>query len=110
MTTVPEQPSSGEILRAIGRVEKTMDGLTVQVHRLDDKLDGHGETLAGHGERILATERDIRDIKAERGGDRAASQQHASNARVGVKVAIITAALSVLGTGAVALLQLLAHH
>lgn len=107
---LPEQPTGGEILRAIGRVEKSMDGLGEQVRRMGDKLDGHGETLAGHGERIGATERDIREIKAEKAADRAAAAAHESSMRVGVKVAIITATLGGLVSLVILLIQLLAHH
>lgn len=107
---LPEQPTGGEVLRAIGRVEKSLDGLGDQVRHMDDKLDGQGLTLATTVERVSATERDIREIKAERAADRAAVAQHASSMRVGVKVAIVTAALG--GTVSIVLLliQILTHH
>ncbi|PKV95932.1 hypothetical protein ATK30_6865 [Amycolatopsis echigonensis] len=86
-----------------GRLESKLDGM-------DEKLDHTAETLGRHEERILAVERDVRDWKTERAADRAAAEAHASSARVGIKIAVVTAALSALGSIVVGLLMLLVHH
>lgn len=86
-----------------GRLESKLDGL-------DEKLDHTAETMGRHEERLVATERDIREIKSDRAADRGAAAQHASSNRVGVKVAIITAGLGGIVSVVILLVQLLAHH
>jgi hypothetical protein len=107
---LPEQPTGGEILRAIVRVEKSVDGLGEQVRHMDDKLDGHGQTLAAYGERIVAAERDIRGIKDERAADRAAASAHQTGMRAAVKGAIAAGSAGFLGSLILLIVQLITHH
>lgn len=55
--TTPESPTPGEILRAIGRLEKTTDSLGAKIDRLDDKLDGHADQITRHELRIGGLEK-----------------------------------------------------
>ncbi|MER6764087.1 MULTISPECIES: hypothetical protein [Amycolatopsis] len=110
MSPLPEQPTGGEILRAIGRVEKSVDGLGDQVRHMDDKLDGQGLTLASTVERMTTAERDIRELKAEKIADRAAAAQHASSMRVAVKGAIAAGGAGFVGSVVLLIVQLLTHH
>ncbi|HWD06932.1 MAG TPA: hypothetical protein VG674_31275 [Amycolatopsis sp.] len=107
---LPEQPTGGEILRAIGRVEKSVDGLGEQVRHMDDKLDGQGQTLAAQGERLVTAERDIRELKAEKVADRAAAASHASSMRVAIKGAIAAGAAGFVASIGALIVQLIAHH
>ncbi|HYS41959.1 MAG TPA: hypothetical protein VEO01_40595 [Pseudonocardiaceae bacterium] len=54
-------PSTGEIMRGIGRLEKSVSDVGDQIdqvgQRLGDRLGDHDKTLARHDERISTLER-----------------------------------------------------
>lgn len=63
-------------------VAKRIDGLTVQVTETNGRVRSHESTLANHTPRLLAAERDVKDIKHEarnntkpRGDDRGITQR-----------------------------------
>lgn len=78
-----------------GRLEGKLD-------KMDEKLDHQGETLAGHGERIVAVERDIRDLKQARAND--------DTGNTTVRAAVVGGVTSALVGGGFVLLQLITHH
>lgn len=80
MPVSPEQPTSGEIMRAVGRMEKSMDNLGVKFDRLDDKIDGHGETLTRHEQQIQALREDLTQFRDD--------GRHQSGIRGGVIAAV----------------------
>lgn len=101
--TQPESPTSGEILRAIGRLEKTTDSLGGKIDRLDDKLDGHANDITRHDVEIRGLRKDFnafrdetREAAAQRGGIRGGI---AAALAGGVSGALLSAAL-----------QLFVHH
>jgi hypothetical protein len=83
--STPETPTSGEILRAIGRSEKAIDSLGGKIDKLDDKMDGHADAITRHELRISSLEK-----KDE--------QQQATRAAQGVQIkgALVGAAIGAL--------------
>lgn len=53
----PEMPTSGEIMRAVGRTEKAIDALSTKIDKLDDKMDGHADLITRHELRITSLEK-----------------------------------------------------
>jgi len=64
-TTLERRISDGqqETGRRFDEVDRRLDDLTIQVRLTNGNVRNHGESLANHQPRLLATERDIREIK-----------------------------------------------
>ncbi|RSD22015.1 hypothetical protein [Amycolatopsis eburnea] len=87
-----DEPGSTNYL--LGRIDGKID-------RLDEKLDSQGQTLAGHAERLVAVERDVRDLKTARASD----QQQRDGGMSAMKVAIVAAVTSGLIGGGFTVIQ-----
>jgi hypothetical protein len=98
-STVPDVPTGGEIMRAIGRLEKSTDDLSKhlggKIDGLDDKIDGHADRLTRvEGENanlrkdFIEFRDTIRDTIQQRSGARNAI---AAAAAGGVSGAVLTA-------------------
>lgn len=105
--TAPEVPTGGEIMRAIGRLEKTTDDLSGhlggKIDRLDDKMDGHADRLT----RVETENANLRKNFTEfRDEVREAVRQR--NGMRGSLAAALTGGVS--GTALGALFQLISHR
>lgn len=77
---------------AFGRVEGKLD-------RLADRLDGIGQKVAEHGVRLDHVEDDVEELKNHRTAD----QRQGVSFRAALTASLITAAVSISGSAAVAL-------
>jgi hypothetical protein len=62
----PEMPTSGEIMRAVGRTEKAIDALSSKIDKLDDIMDGHADQITRHEVRISVLEKQTDTQQAAR--------------------------------------------
>lgn len=107
----PELPTAGEIMRAIGRLEKTTDDLSGhlggKIDRLDDKMDGHADRLTRVETENTSMRKDFTDFRNEvREAVRAQATQR--NGLRGGIAAALTGGVS--GTALTALFQLISHR
>ncbi|MEV4053047.1 hypothetical protein AB0J55_17830 [Amycolatopsis sp. NPDC049688] len=91
--------NTGSTNYLLGRIETKVD-------RIDEKLDHQGETLAGHAERLVAVERDIRELKLARAND----QQQRDGGLSAMKVALVSAVTSSLIGGGFAVIQIVTKN
>ena len=105
--SVPESPTGGEIMRAIGRLEKTTDGLNKdlggKIDRLDDKMDGHADRLT----RVEGESANLRKDFTEFRDQIRESVRQRSGLRAGIAAA---AAGGISGAVLGAVFQLISHH
>jgi hypothetical protein len=103
----PELPTAGEIMRAIGRLEKTTDDLSGhlggKIDRLDDKMDGHADRLTRVEGENASMRKDFTDFRNE-----VRAQATQRGGMRGSLVAALTGGVS--GTVLTGLLQLLSHR
>jgi hypothetical protein len=99
----PESPTTGELLRAIGRLEKTTDNLGGKIDHLDDKWDRHAEGITRHEAEIRALQKDFQEFR----DDTRRAQQQRSGWRGNIAGALTGGA-----SGAVFgfVVQLITHH
>jgi hypothetical protein len=96
--TTPEAPTSGELLRAIGRLEKTTDQLGGKIDRLDDRWDGHAEQITRGEVRLSNVEK---TLDSERQARMALGVQ--------IKAALVAGCVGVVGGVAASWISLV-HH
>lgn len=107
----PELPTAGEIMRAIGRLEKTTDDLSShlggKIDQLDDKMDGHADRLTRVETENASLRTNFTEFRDEvREAIRAQAAQR-SGMRGGIAAAL-TGGVS--GTALTALFQLISHR
>jgi hypothetical protein len=103
----PDLPTGGEIMRAIGRLEKTTDDLSDKlggkIDRIDDKMDGHADRLTRVEGENASLRTDFTDFRNE-------VRAHASQ-RSGLRSGLAAAAAGgVSGAVLTAVFQLISHH
>ncbi|GAB3376172.1 hypothetical protein [Amycolatopsis echigonensis] len=79
--------------------------LETKIDAMDEKLDHTAEKLGRHEERILAVERDVRDLKVARTAD----QQQTTNGVSGMRIAVVSALIAAGFGGLFLLIQILTH-
>lgn len=103
----PEVPTAGEIMRAIGRLEKTTDDLSGhlggKIDRLDDKMDGHADRLT----RVEGESANLRKDFTEFRDQIRETVRQRSGLRAGIAAA---AAGGVSGAVLTTVFQLATHH
>ncbi len=107
LASVPDVPTGGEIMRAIGRLEKSTDDLS---KHLGGKIDGLDDKIDGHADRLTRVEGDNANLRKDFVEFRD-TMRDAIRQRSGARNAIAASAAGGLG-GAIltAAFQLITHH
>jgi hypothetical protein len=103
----PEVPTGGEIMRAIGRLEKTTDDLSGhlggKIDALDNKMDGHADRLTRVELENLSLRKDFTDFRDQ--------VRESVRQRSGLRANIAAAAAGgVSGAVLGAVFQIISHH